>query len=646
MTILVQRASDVRVQEIDLSQVITSASTAVACQVVVAKQGSPDPKFFTVADDYLAEYGNPDAQVSFDVYCGLDFFREGNQMWARRAVHDDALYAGILMSNAGTVTQLTGVATGVSDPLVPDWSTLIPQPTDVPIALFYPLRGPGSYAHTLAVDIVSNNLGTPTNLAATSGLTGGTMLAGTYQYQVSAVGEDGETLASSPVVIQISGVVTTGTVTLTWDPVPLANGYNIYGRSQTGSLVGLMDTIGASSTTFTDLGLIPPDVTKKPITSPADLPAPNPTFTVSVYDLNQSIDNPVEQFVCTLEPFTDSSGIECELEERINPYSQYIQVTNNTPALLTVPVVSTAAKTSMLGGDSGTAPTEFDVAAAYGIFANKQLYQINTLVNGGHSTPTVQRAMDALAVKRWDTLACLDVPSSRQKFQQAVDYRRLTLNLNSSYSALFCPDVLEADLINGKQQYVPFSGWAAALCARTDRVANPSFSIAGLNRGLLDVLKTRETYDDGQATELFKAQVNYTRTFVGQGIALWEQQTLQAKQSALSWVSVRRIVNVMKTALYQFLLYSLQEPNDDFTGRQIVGACTQYLQGIQDARGISSFTVISDSSNNTAAMFNSGVRRVTVIIVPVIPIHEIQLQMVISKQGVSFSEALAQVGGQ
>lgn len=646
MTILVQRASDVRVQEIDLSQVITSASTAVGCQVVVAKQGSPDPKFFTNADDYLLEYGNPDAQVSFDVYCGLDFFREGDQMWARRAVHDDALYAGVLMYNSDDSTFLIGTGDGVRNPQLPDWSTMIPDPQDDPIALFYPIRGPGSYAKTLAVEVTSNNLTSPTNLASTTDETGGTLLAGIYEYQVAAVGDNGETMASQPVQQQIIGAVVTGVVNLSWDPVPLANGYMVYGRSPDGELVGLLDVVGSEQTTWTDNGLIPPDLSKKPITSPADLPPANPTFTVSVYDLNESIDNPLEQFVCTLAPFTDSSGIECELEERINPYSQYIQVTSNVPAMTSVPNVGSAVKTNLAGGDSGTAPTEFDVAKAYGIFANKQLYQINTLINGGHSTPTVQRAMDALAVKRWDSLACLDVPSSRQKFQSAVDYRRLTLNLNSSYSALFCPDVLEADLINGKQQYVPFSGWAAALCARTDRVANPSFSIAGLNRGLVDVLKTRETYDDGQATQLFKSQVNYTRTFVGQGIALWEQQTLQAKTSALSWVSVRRIVNTMKTALYQFLLYSLQEPNDDFTGRQIVGACTQYLQGIQDARGISSFQVISDTSNNSAAMFNSGVRRVTVIIVPIIPIHEIQLQMVISKQGVSFSEALSQVGGQ
>lgn len=644
MTLIVQRASDVRVQEIDLSQVITSASTAVGCQVVVSNQGSPDPKFFSNAQDYIAEYGNPNAQISFDVYCGLDFFKEGNALWARRCVHNDALYAGVLLYNEGVESKLLGTLNGVKDPMLPDYSTMLPTPTDVPLALFYPKRGQGSYGNSLAVSIVSSNIGAPDGLAGVAQSMGGQLIAGTYQYQISAIGENGETLASSPVQVIIAGASVANQVTLTWDPEPLANGYVIFGRSTT--TVGAIATIGQGTFTFIDTGAIPPDVDHPPITSPADLPPQSPIFTVNVFDLSQSIDHPVEQWDCTLTDFTDSAGNALELEARINPYSQYIEVTNNTPALSTVPQVTSVARTQMAGGNSGTAPTEFDVAAAYQIFENKQLYQINTLINGGHATPTVQLAMDALAQKRWDSVAMLDVPSSKQKMQAALNYRKLELNLNSSYSALFCPDVLEADTINGKQQYVPFSGWAAALCARTDRVANPSFSIAGLNRGLVGVLKTRETYDDGQSTELFKAQVNYTRTFVGQGIALWEQQTLQAKQSALSWLSVRRIVNTMKTAIYQFLLYSLQEPNDDFTGRQIVGACEQYLQGIKDARGISDFTVVSDASNNTAATMNAAIRVVTIVIVPVLPIHEIQVQMVVSKQGVTFKETLSQVGGQ
>jgi hypothetical protein len=546
------------------------------------------------------------------------------------------------MYTDGTNTYLLPITAGVANPQEPNWAALTPVGSNnTALALFYPAQGPGSYADSYAIQIQSNNVTTPTGLAVTSATTGGTLVPATYEYQISAVGANGETLATNPAQVVIAGSGSTYSNTLTWNTVPLAQGYNIYGR--VAGTLGFMATIGQGTLTFVDTGAIVPNTAQQPITSPANLPAPNPVFNVNVYNTTQSTSYPVEQFDCSLLDNTDSSGVETELEQRINPFSQYIQVTSNVPSLTTVPAVESAALTSMAGGNSGTLPTSYQIAAAWQTFANKQLYAVNILLNSGHSDPTVQLAMDTLAQSRGDCVALLDVPSASQQFQQAINYRNLNLNLNSTYSALFCPDVLEADTINGKQQYVPFSGWAAALCARTDRVANPSFSIAGLNRGLISVLGTRYTYDQGQMDSLFQAQVNYTQTFIGQGIALWEQQTLAAQFSALSWLSVRRIVNVIKVALYQFLLYSLQEPNDDFLGRQIVASCSDYLQTIQNARGISSFTVVSDSSNNTAQDFNSGIRNVTVIIVPVIPVHIINLQVVVSKQGVSFTEALSQV---
>lgn len=644
MSILQQQASDVRIQEINLSQVITSASSSVVGQIIVSSQGPTTPTHFTSADDYLAAYGNPNAQISFDVYCGLDYFKEGNDLWGIRVVGAGAKYAAVLLyvDNAG-VTKLFPIAGGVTDPLNPDWNVLVPA-GGTALALFYGNKGPGSYADSLAISIQSTNAATPTNVTVTSASTGGILPAATYEYQIASIGQQGETLASNAAQVVIAGPQTTNANTVAWTADPNAIGYKIYGRTANG--LGFIAQVGASVTSFTDTGGVTPDTTKQPITSPANLPTPSPVFNVNVYDTSVNTTTPVEPFDCSLGDYTDGSGLETELEQRINPYSQYIQVTSNVPSLVgTLPTVGNVAQTKMTGGDSGAAPTSFDIAAAWAGFSNKQLYGVNLLLNSGHSDPTVQLAMDTLAQSRGDAVGILDVPSASQQFQAAIDYRNLELNLNSSYSALFGPDVLEADTINGKQQYVPFSGWACALCARTDRVANPAFSPAGLNRGLVSVLKTRYTYDDGQSTAMFKAQVNYTRTFIGQGTALWEQQTLSAQQSALSWLSVRRITNVIKVSLYNFLIYSLQEPNDDFTGRQIVTSCSQYLQLVQNARGISSFDVVSDASNNTAALFNSGIRRVTVVIVPMIPIHEIDLQVVISKQGVSFTEVLSQVAG-
>jgi hypothetical protein len=646
MTISANRGSAVLVQEINLSQVITSASTSVVAQVIAAKQGRTVPVQFTNAQDYLSEYGNPDASVSMDVYCGLDYFKEGNTLWGLRVAGSGAAYAAVLMSGNIATGQvvLTPLPNGIVDPSNPDWNNLVipPSGAPTPLALFYAGTGPGSYGDTLGIEIVSANLGQVTGVVTSTGQltsysTAMGLPAGTYQYQVSNVGTNGEMLASSLAIQVIAGPQGNNFVTVSWPYSQYATSYNVYGNSSANE--GLMTTVGQvplSATVnlndssgnvivdtkgnpiqfvqWTDDGSLTPNAAKQPVTSAADLPTPIQTFGVNVYDSSQSISTPVESFNVSYYENTDSTGLETELEQRINPFSQYIQAVSNIAAETTLvgnitPPMNGAGPAYMTGGNSGDVPTDFQIAGAWNTFADKQLYAVNILLNSGHSSPTVQLAMDTLAQSRGDCVALLDVPSAAQTFQNAINYRKLSLNLNSTYSALFNPDVLEADTINGKQQYVPFSGWAAALCARTDRVANPSFSIAGLNRGLVNVLKSRYTYDQGQMDAMFQAQVNYTQTFIGQGIALWEQQTLAAQMSALSWLSVRRIVNVIKTALYQFLLYSLQEPNDDFTGRQIVASCSDYLQSIQNARGISSFTVISDSSNNTAQDFNSGLHK-------------------------------------
>jgi phage tail sheath protein FI len=175
--------------------------------------------------------------------------------------------------------------------------------------------------------------------------------------------------------------------------------------------------------------------------------------------------------------------------------------------------------------------------------------------------------------------------------------------------------------------------------ARTDRLAGPQYAPAGLTRGLIDVLDLRHKYGSQDRTDLFLAQVNYVRNFVGgEGNAVFEQVTLQAKQSALSWINVRRMTNVIKASVRDFLMYSVHEPNDPFTRKQIVRACTDYLQAWKDARGVSEFLVVSDDSNNPAAQYNLGILKVTIFITPIIAVHEIQVDMVITKAGLAYTE--------
>lgn len=634
--------SRVIINEIDLSQVVTGSAVTVACENIVSTQGSPEPLLWTDAQSFLNHYGNPDASISFDVYTALDFFREGNQMWARRVVGAGALYGGVIMSQTGSDTQLTPATAGVVNPQVLDW-TLDAPAGSTPIALFWPRKGQGSYSDNIAVSITSPNLPQVTGLTSTTATTGGTMAPGNYTYQVCALSENGMALASTSHAVVIGGTVNTNAITLTWDEVPGARGYRVFGRAAAG--YGMIIEVGQGVVEFIDTGAITPDVDVQPIVNPADLPPVIAQFVVNVFDLTQSLVTPMESFDCTLTTGIDGDGVATELEERINPFSQYIYVSSNVAAIADPSTIriDSAPRTAMAGGDSGTAPTSFDVARAWGTWSNTELYNCNTLINGGHADPGVQMAMEELARGRGDAVALLDVPSAKQTSQAAVNYRNLELNLNSSYAALFSPDVLEADNINGKQQFVPFSGWAGALCARTDRVANPSYAIAGLNRGLVNVLRLRQNYGPGEMDNLFNAQVNYVKAFVGQGTALWEQRTLQAKSSALSWLSVRRIVNVIKVALYNFGLYVIHEPIDEITQRQVTGSFSDYLQTLKNARALHDFTVISDRSNNTVQENNEGILRVTVIIIPVIPVSKLVVDLVVSKQGVSFDETVSQL---
>jgi len=643
MAEIVKRASDIRTKELNFSQVLISLSSSIACMPIVSKQGSPFPKHFTNNVDYTFEYGSPNPSISMSIQMGLDYFTEGTDLWGLRVTGQGAKYSAILMYQDGAVTKLIPVSAGIVDPLNVDWNALLPKANTEAIALFYPNRGPGSYGDIFGIGISTKNLTTPANISAVSHSTGGFLPASTYSYRIAALGQNGETLASAPAEVIISAAGVTNSVSITWDAIDNAIGYAVYGRAD-GS--GCLATVGAGTTSFVDAGTITADVAHQPITDPADLAAQLETFDVQLFDTSANLTTPAETFSCTLDYAMDASGAQSELEDRINPFSQYLKVVSNAAALIEFPKVTACQLQNMAGGNSGAAPTSYEIVKAMQVFRNKQLYRVNTFINAGFSDPIVQKALDSIAQYRGDAVALLDVPSAKQKFQSAIDYRRLELNLNSTYSALFCPDILEADLTNGRQIYVPFSGMAAALLARTDRVSDPSRSPAGLNRGLIDALKQRYQYDDPQASALFEAQVNYIRTFSGAGMALWEQQTLANEFSALSWLNVRRITNVIKTASYDYLLYALQEPNSDHLKRSIVDGLTTYLQNLKNNDSLSDFNVVCDNTNNSLAVANAAILVVSIVLVPMLAVHEIQLQMIISKQGVSFKEVLRKAGNQ
>ena len=629
----VNPSSGVYVTEIDLSQAISQASTTVGAIVITAKQGPIGSyKLITNSQQFLQLYGNPDSTVGFGHYAALAFLQEASQLYVVRAIGSGALYGGVMLQEM-TATTSALYNDPQANPAAVNFATTLNGALEN-LAYFYAI-GPGSYAQNVAVSITSLNLTAPANLTASAVASGGTLGASTRQYVVTASNTTGETVMSTSASVTLTG--SNNGVLLSWNAVAQASAYNVY--LQVGGTYELLTTV--TTNTFTDTGALTPEATVNPPASYAG----TPYFTVNVFDLTKNAVVPVEQWKCSLQNNTDGLGNQTELAQVLNAStgSNYINVVNNGTNLSSVPLVFSVGQQALSGGSSGAAVTDSTVINAMQLFANKEDVSINILIGGGWVSPAVQLAMDTLATTRQDTISVIDVPSADQTSQAAVAYRNNTLNLNSNYSALYTPDLYILDTYNNLQLYVPPSGYAAAIMARTDRLAQPWYAPAGLNRGLLNILGVRQVYQQGDRDALQQAQINYVRKFPGQGYAIMEAYTLQSKLSALSFIPVRRMLMVIETAVSKALLYSLWEPNDPILQQQITTIIGQYLDTIVATRGIKSYQVLCNTIDNPANTTANGTLVVQVYIIPVLPVARISLEMIIMGQQMSFTEAISAV---
>jgi hypothetical protein len=98
------------------------------------------------------------------------------------------------------------------------------------------------------------NLSSPSGVTATPSTTGGSLAAGTYYYEVTAINGNGETLPSSEVSATTTG--TTGSVALSWTAVPGATSYKVYRDTTSGNeTTGTTELVNSTTTaSFNDTG--------------------------------------------------------------------------------------------------------------------------------------------------------------------------------------------------------------------------------------------------------------------------------------------------------------------------------------------------------------------------------------------------------
>jgi phage tail sheath protein FI len=174
------------------------------------------------------------------------------------------------------------------------------------------------------------------------------------------------------------------------------------------------------------------------------------------------------------------------------------------------------------------------------------------------------------------------------------------LSRDTSYAASYWPWCQILDPATGKRIWVPASTMIAGVYAFNDRVSEPWFAPAGINRGgLSTVIRVEQKLNQTTRDSLYQNKVNPIATFPGQGIVVYGQKTLQLKASALDRVNVRRLLISLKSYISQVANALVFEQNTPATRNSFLAQVNPYLTSVQQRQGLYAFKVVMDDSNNS-----------------------------------------------
>jgi hypothetical protein len=280
---------------------------------------------------------------------------------------------------------------------------------------------------------------------------------------------------------------------------------------------------------------------------------------------------------------------------------------------------------------------------AVDIVGDADYIDINILAIPGIYSSKVTDYASQKVVARGDCFYVMDVSgSSVNAVVQEVKGR----GFDNNYSAVYYPSIRVNDDVNGRAVTIPASIPVLGVLAFTDRVAQPWFAPAGLNRAGLsrdtigfDVASIVDQLTQTERDKLYENRINPIARFpdVPQGV-IWGQKTLQLKSSALDRVNVRRLLIKAKKLIATAVKFLVFEPNNPQTRTRFLQLVNPILAEIQQKQGLEAFKVVIDDTNNTPADIDRNTMNAKLMLVPTRSTEILNLNFVVGKSGVTFDE--------
>jgi phage tail sheath protein FI len=274
------------------------------------------------------------------------------------------------------------------------------------------------------------------------------------------------------------------------------------------------------------------------------------------------------------------------------------------------------------------------------LLSNQDDYRFNILltpglVNGFSNHTSAISSIITNTQGRGDSLYVLDLVGYGSSVTTVTGQ---AASRDNSYAASYWPWCQIQDPSSGKNVWVPASVLIAGVYAYNDRVAEPWFAPAGINRGGLGtVIRAEQKLSQAQRDTLYQGKVNPIATFPGTGTVVYGNKTLQTKASALDRVNVRRLLISLKGYIGQVANTLVFEQNTVATRNQFLAQVNPYLESVQQRQGLYAFRVVMDDSNNTPDVIDRNQLVGAIYLQPTKTAEYIYLNFNITPTGASFA---------
>lgn len=228
--------------------------------------------------------------------------------------------------------------------------------------------------------------------------------------------------------------------------------------------------------------------------------------------------------------------------------------------------------------------------------------------------------------------------------RNAVENGEDGLITKNTYSAVYYPS-LRTTTTFGDTVTVPASHGILYQYAYNDNIAYPWFSPAGLTRGVVQNA-TGVGYIDSQENEfrplslsnsqrdtLYVNKINPIANFPSDGIVVFGDKSLHQEDSALDRVNVARLVAYLRERFDDIGRPFLFEQNTQAVRDRVKSVYENFLFDIVSKRGITDFSVLCDSSNNTPERIDRNELWVDIAIIPTKSINYIYIPIRLRNTG-------------